>query len=241
MCYDISFSMAIESVLDYIPDLVIDPQLSIDCISSFHIQAQANLKVGVIIPTAKGNYYTPMTWGMDVFGRRVWNAQSEKILDPKSSWYKRRNKRCLIPVPGIYEHRHISGWKKTVPYHIGLKTSNLFCLPGIYSESQKSFVIITREGNEIMKQIHNGGDNPFRMPLFLPAKEVELRWLAKDLSDSEMAAILDYELPSEDLEYYTVDTIRTTKDRADGMPKNHPKIWPGLPPLGIDSIEQTLF
>ncbi|MFX8477668.1 SOS response-associated peptidase family protein, partial [Acinetobacter baumannii] len=50
------------------------------------------------------------------------NARSERILDDKTSyWNKIRNRRCLIPVSGIYEHRAIKGWKKKVPYFISIK------------------------------------------------------------------------------------------------------------------------
>ena len=41
MCYDISFSTTIELVTDYLPDLVIDPQLGINYDMNLHAQAQA--------------------------------------------------------------------------------------------------------------------------------------------------------------------------------------------------------
>jgi hypothetical protein len=89
-----------------------------------------------------------------------------------------------------------------------------------------------------MKQIHNGGPNVFRMPMFLP-KELELKWLQPGLTDEEIQEILDYEMPSEQLDYWTVFTIRSTKPRPDNQEKTAPYTWPNLPPLGVDeSTEQ---
>jgi hypothetical protein len=78
------------------------------------------------------------------------------------------------------------------------------------------------------------------MPLMVP-KELELKWLQEDLTDEEIQQILDYEMPSDQLEYHPVYTIRTTKERPDGRGKLEPYEWPGLPPLGQDTNEISLF
>ena len=49
MCYDISFSSNIELIADYIPGVVIDPQLSIDFDTTIHVQAQAFRKYPIIL------------------------------------------------------------------------------------------------------------------------------------------------------------------------------------------------
>jgi putative SOS response-associated peptidase YedK len=65
------------------------------------------------------------------------NARSERILEDKTSyWYEIRNRRCLIPVTGFYDHRGIKGWKKKVPYHIKLKDQELFFIAGLYSAAE---------------------------------------------------------------------------------------------------------
>src|SRR5947207_10425164 len=105
------------------------------------------------------------------------NARSERILDDsKSYWFKIRNRRCLIPVTGIYEHREIAGWKKKVPYFVQLRDQEMFFIPGLYSVAElpnketgemiKLFThtLITRDANSVMRDIHNGGDNKGRMP-----------------------------------------------------------------------------
>jgi putative SOS response-associated peptidase YedK len=177
------------------------------------------------------------------------NAQSEKIInDKKSFWRRIRSKRCLIPVTGIYEHREIKGWKNKVPYFIHLKDRPVFCIPGLYyyspfpdvetGEIKGTFTLITRSANSIMRQIHNGGPNVGRMPMFLP-KELELKWLQPNLTDEDIQQVLDFEIPSEQLDYWPVFTIRSTKPRPDHLEKTAPFTWPNLPPLGVDeSTEQ---
>ena len=243
MCYDISFSTRYELISKYVPDLVIDPQIGIQFDMTMHLQIREEKDCPVIIMKGGRPYLIPMKWGINVGGGILsFNAQSERILgDKKSAWYKRRENRCLVPVSVIFEHREIKGWKKKVPYYIWIKDKNLFLLPGIYDESQNAFVIVTRPANEVMAQIHKSGDNPFRMPQFLPDKNLELRWIAKDLSESEMEALLDYEMPSENLGYHTVWTIRTRKERPDYKTKIDPFLWPNMPPLGQDTIELSLF
>ena len=118
------------------------------------------------------------------------NARAEKILDdPKSYWNKIKNRRCLIPVTGIYEHRGVVGWKKKVPYFIYLKDQPIFFLPALYSTAELpdlttgemikrySFTLITRPANSLLANIHNDGPHRYRMPLFLP-NELSRVWIS---------------------------------------------------------------
>jgi putative SOS response-associated peptidase YedK len=260
MCYDISFSSNIQLITDYLPDLVVDAQLNFDFDMAIHVMAQAYRKYPVIINDGGTHKLMPFEWGViaDYMntpekikqGRQyMCNAQSEKIInDKKSFWRRIRSKRCLIPVTGIYEHREIKGWKNKVPYFIHLKDRPMFCIPGLFhyspipdvetGEIKGTFTLITRSANSVMKQIHNGGPNVFRMPMFLP-KELELKWLQPDLTDEGIQEVLDFEMPSEQLDYWPVFTIRSTKPRPDSREKTAPYEWPNLPPLGIDeSTEQ---
>jgi putative SOS response-associated peptidase YedK len=265
MCYDISFSLKIEMVTDYIPDLVVDPQIGMDYDMNLHAQAQAFRKYPIVI-FEDGKYKLKLfEWGviadyMDTpekikkMRNSMCNARSEKIIaDKKSVWHRIRKKRCLIPVTGIFEHREVKGFKNKIPYHVRLKERKMFCIPGLYHYPNKAdvetgeiigtYTLVTRAANSVMAQIHNSGDQAFRMPLFLP-KELEMRWLDPSLTDAQIQVILDFEMPSEELEYNPVYTIRTTKERPDGGNKTDSYEWPNLPPLGIDSVdstEQTLF
>lgn len=266
MCYDISFTVNIRALEDYFPDLVIDDQISMDFDLTVHVQAQSYRKYPVVVMD-EGRYKLKMfEWGiipnyMDTpekikKGRSfMCNARSEKIIgDKKSFWWRIRKNRCLIPMTGTYEHREIKGWKNKVPYFVRLKDRELFCIPGLYYYNEKNadvetgeikgtYSLITRPANSVMQMIHNGGDNAFRMPLFLP-KELELKWLDPNLTDEEMQSILDYEMPAEELDYWTTWTIRSTKPHPAEGKKNDHYDWPNLPPLGNDeglTKENVLF
>jgi putative SOS response-associated peptidase YedK len=249
MCYDISFNASIELVTDYLPDIVVDPQLDINYEISVHVEAQANKPYPILVRYKDKMHLAPFFWGIHARGENmpsVWNAQSERILEPSSYWYKIRHNRCLIPLTGIFEHREIKGWKKKVPYHIWQKDRTIFCVPGLYDEpSQHSsglhtFTLITREANSLLRLIHNAGGDAFRMPLFL-SRELELLWLKEGLTDAEMRQLFSFVIPPEELEYDTVYTIRTHKERPDGKRKLEHYTWENLPPLGRDTNALELF
>ncbi len=263
MCYDISFSTTIELVTQYIPGIVVDPQLGINYDLTVHLQAQAHRKYPVIIFDNAEYKLKAFEWGVIAdymntpekikkMRAQMCNARSEKLIeDRKSYWHRIRRKRCLIPVTGFYEHREVKGFKTKIPYHIQLKERELFCIPGLYHYPNKAdvetgeitgtFTLITRAANPLMAQIHNSGDQAGRMPLMLP-KELEEMWLLPDLSDEEISEILAYEMPADNLDYKPIYTIRTTKERPDGKGKIDQYDWPNLPPLGRDSLEApTLF
>jgi len=266
MCLDIAFYSALELIDDYFPDLVHDGELSFDLDTGQHIFALGHKRYPVIT-LENGKYHRKLfEWGIiaeymntpdkvKMLRRTMVNARSEKILEDKRSfWHRIRKRRCLIPVTGIYEHREIKGWKNKVAYHVQLKDRKMFCLPGLYHFNQLApsdpetgevrgmFTMVTRGGNEVMRQIHNSGDNAFRMPLFLP-KEMELKWLEPTLTEEEMKSIITYELPSDQLNYETVFSIRGKTPRPDGKPKNERFVFENLPPLGNDdgTLQRTLF
>jgi len=177
------------------------------------------------------------------------NARSERILDdPSSLWYKIKDNRCLIPVSGILEHRGVLGWKKSIPYHVRPKDQKEFFLPALYSVNNVvdkdtgelvefySFALITEDANELMRMIHNSGDNPFRMPLFLPFA-MAMEFISPDLSEQRYREILAYKIPSEDLAYHSTFTIRSSKPHPLGLRKHEPYEWPGQPPLGEKNPE----
>ena len=250
MCYDISYKITLNSIEDYFGNIDIDPQIDFD-FEKEHVLAQAFSKYPVVL-FEDGRYQLKLfEWGVIAdymntpeklkMRTSMCNARSEKIIDDKRSvWHRIRNKRCLIPVNGIFEHREISGWKKKVPYYVELKERKIFCIPGLYhyapipdvetGEARGTFTLITRAANSVMRQIHNSGDQAFRMPLFLP-KELELKWLQPDLSDTDIQSILDFEMPADSLAYRAVYTIRSPKPRPDSLSKTAAFEWPDLPPL----------
>lgn len=265
MCYDISYSIKQESIEEYLGiDIQFDPaQMEFDFDASIHVLAQA-FKKGLIILNDEGQYKGKyFEWGVIAnymntsekvkkMRSSMCNIRSEKIQDKSSFWYRIRKNRCLVPIKGFYEHRGIKGWKSKVPYYIELKGRELFCLPGLYAyapspdpetgEIKGTYAVITRAANSLMSQIHNDGDNAFRMPLMLP-KEMEKKWLDLNLSDDEIKEILNFEMPAGELDYRTVWTIRTTKPHPNQGRKTDVFEWPNLPPLGQDDgeLQKSMF
>ena len=242
MCYDISFGTKYELITDYLPDIIIDPQIDMSFPNVLHVQAQ-DCSPYPIIMYRDGQYHlTPLTWGVSIGPKfMAWNTMAEKIIgDKKSYWHRIRQFRCLIPLAGIFEHRSIKGWKKKVPYYVQQKGRSLMGIPALYSPEQNAFSMVTRKANGDMELIHNDSERGFRMPLFLP-KSLELKWLDPTLMDDQIQEILDYEIPSEGLVHHPVATIRTSKPHPTGGLKTDPYDWPKLPPLGQDTNELFLF
>jgi putative SOS response-associated peptidase YedK len=261
MCYDISFTVKLKELASYFPDLETGPQLELD-FDGTHIMGHSFNQHPIICNDRENNKLMIrwMEWGVIPFyvkdekgflRQRVsmLNTRSERILgDEKSYWYKIRNRRCLIPVTGIYEHRAVKGWKKKVPYFIYLKDQPLFFLPGLYSVTdlpdletgemikRYTFSLITRNGNDLMKKIHNDGENRGRMPLFLPL-DLSKEFLQEDLSAARYQEILQFEMPAEKMEAITVYTIRSAKGRPDDKAKNEYWEWENLPEPGSGDPE----
>lgn len=257
MCYDVSFTVDIKLLSDYFPDLIEDDQLKINFDATIHIVGHAYPEHPVIYQNREDGklHLKLMEWGCIPFYVKeeakflrqrasMLNARSERILDDKTSyWHKIRERRCLIPVTGIYEHREIKGWKYKVPYFIKCKQEPLFFLPGLYSVAELpdpetgelikrfSYTIVTRPANTVMRAIHNGGDNAGRMPLFLPF-ELAKEWLS-ELTGERYRQLLNFEMPDAQLDYWPVFTIRGTKPHPENKRKNEPYDWPKLPELEI--------
>src|SRR5262245_40937865 len=119
MCYDISYKISLESIEDYFGQIEIDAKMEIDFESSIHVLAQSHRAHPVIMFEDGSHTPRPCEWRviaeyMDSpekikkMRNSMCNARSEKILgDKRSYWHRIRNKRCLIPVNGIFEHREI--------------------------------------------------------------------------------------------------------------------------------------
>ncbi|HTR29373.1 MAG TPA: hypothetical protein VMH27_08880, partial [Puia sp.] len=60
---------------------------------------------------------------------------------------------------------------------------------------------------------------------------MEMEWLKPDLTDEQLAGILAYEMPSDQIVFDPVFSIRSRTPRPDGMPKNAPFPYADLPPV----------
>ena len=227
MCYDMSFFSNIKLISDY---LSIEDPLLVEFEPTWHQVAQAFGNWPVLI---KEEHYKLklFEWGVIAdymntpekikeYRTSMANARSEKVIgDKRSVWYRLRKNRCLVFTTGFFEH-HDAGLKKKVPFFIRVKDAPVFCFAGLYNyspipdpetgELTGTFAVITRPANPLMSKIHNAGPNGNRMPLLL-SKELAIRWLEEDLSDTEMESILQFEFPAAELEAWPVNTIRTRK------------------------------
>ncbi|MBE2230681.1 MAG: SOS response-associated peptidase [Chitinophagaceae bacterium] len=227
MCYDMSFFSNIKKVSDYLP-VASTEKIHFD--PTYHKVAQSFPPWPVVI-NDDGLKLKLFEWGLIAdymnspekikeYRNSMANARSEKILgDNRSVWHRLRKQRCIVCSTGFFEHRDTGG-KKKLPYFIRDKKDDLFFFAGLYNysplpdpetgELTGTFSIITRAANPLMAKIHNNGPNPHRMPLVLPADKA-LHWLQPGLEDREIAELLAYEFPEQEMEAWPVQTIRTRK------------------------------
>ncbi len=255
MCYDISFTVDIKQLSDYFPEVIPDHQLQLD-FDGTHIIGHLHSEHPILYRNRDDGrlHVRMMEWGcipfyikeLEAFKKQratMLNARSEKILaDKKSYWNKIRNRRCLVPVNGFYEHRSVPGFKTKIPYFLTLKKQPLFFLPGLYSAVEVldkrtgelvktwTYTIITRPANRLMKEIHNEGDNRWRMPLMLNF-EKSIAWLSEELPDDLYQDLLEFEMPPEEMNSIPVYSIRTSKMRPDFKVKNEKFPWENLPEI----------
>lgn len=101
----------------------------------------------------------------------------------------KRGQRCLQLATGFFEWHHDDAGNKN-PFYIHLNDQPIFAFAGLWDRSVKadgtaveSVVHITMPANELMKQVHNGGNNPFRMPAILKREDLST-WLNGSMEDA---------------------------------------------------------
>jgi putative SOS response-associated peptidase YedK len=137
------------------------------------------------------------------------NATIEK-LDSAPAWRGpwERGRRCVIPANGFYEwHLGADGAKS--PHLIRLADQPLFGFAGLWDGSRaedgtviRSCAIVTMPGNALMRDIHNTGSNPYRMPAILRVDDHEA-WLAGKPEEAKRALI---QYPDDRMDAYRVST-----------------------------------
>ena len=138
------------------------------------------------------------------------NARAETLFE-KWPWRMLwQHNRCIIPVTGFFEpHRLPNG--KAQYYYTTLKDQEIFSIAGLWDEwtnpqtGEKvlSFVLITTDANAMMRKIHNGGSNPFRMPKILTSEQERL-WLDPTIASKEAVTDLLTVYPEEEMTAWPV-------------------------------------
>ncbi|WP_018611558.1 SOS response-associated peptidase [Segetibacter koreensis] len=264
MCHDISFSAnTVEFITDLLPNIIWDNQLSIDFSTTSHVLSMSNRRCIVLYNRDGKPHGAEFEWGLIAdymntpelikkYRIQMANARYENILEKKSAWYRIRKQRCLVVLEGFFEHREVKGITNKIPYYVKLTHRSHMLIPGFFNysplpdvesgEMKGTFSIITRPANDLMKKIHNHGPNKHRMPLLMQPEQA-LKWIREDLTDEDIKAFVNYEIPVEELDYCPVYTIRTTKERPDGKGKKDAYEWSNLPALGTDEVveQRSLF
>ncbi|NLA52510.1 MAG: SOS response-associated peptidase [Alcaligenaceae bacterium] len=139
-----------------------------------------------------GRTITLGRWGfpLDFRKRLVINARAETIMEKVMFKEAVATTRCIIPANMFFEWQD-QGRGKKVKFRIGLQDSHIMSLGGIYKVSldkdlkpQLSFVIITTQADESMREIHN------RMPLILTDDAVDI-WLKQDMPINRISELLE--------------------------------------------------
>ena len=125
---------------------------------------------------------------------------------------------------GIYEHQKVAGRSRKMPWYIQLTSKASLLIPSLFNPRTETFAILTRDGNNLFRTIHNDGPNKNRMPLFLPTEQA-LEWIDPDLSDKPNQELMPFEITSSQLKAHTVYSIRGKLSRPDGKEANKVHIW----------------
>lgn len=118
------------------------------------------------------------------------NAKSETVFQLPTYKSSIMPRRCIIPVTGFFESRHMDPkGKLKIPYFIHLKEEPIFSLAGIYgyytnehNETKCTYSVLTTAANPLMEKIHNSKK---RMPLILD-REMEEIWLDPGLNEKQV-------------------------------------------------------
>lgn len=147
-------------------------------------------------------------------------ARSETVFEKASFKEAVRYRRCLLPLGGFYEHQH--KFKKTFPYHIDRRDGDVLILAAIWESGlspdqdgfEKSFAILTTEGNEMMTEIHNNPNatGP-RMPLVLDAQGQRI-WLDAHSTEDEIKQLFK-PAPNDLLKAHTVRPLKGARATGD--------------------------
>ncbi len=181
--------------------------------------------------------------GNFVDGLNFLNAVSEEILYKNKVYRKAAlERRCLFLSSGFYEWRHVFPKNKRTgeprktavkyPYRIMLQGKEYFWLAGIWQEWQdvstgelvNTASIVTTQANEVMAEIHNVKK---RQPTML-SDDLAYEWIFGDLSEQDVQQIASWQIPYEELTYYTL--AKDFLNSNDPLKKYH---YHDLPPLNV--------
>jgi putative SOS response-associated peptidase YedK len=181
--------------------------------------------------------------GRFVDGLNFLNAVSEEVLK-KGKVYRQAalSRPCLFISSGYYEWRHIFPKNKRTgeprktaekyPYRIYLTNREYFYIAGIWQawvdaesgEVVETTSMLTTEGNEVAKEIHNSKK---RQPTVL-TEDLAFEWLFGERTEKRIQEIASFQLPYQEMRYYTL-----AKDFLNAADPLKPHYYPYLPALEV--------
>lgn len=146
------------------------------------------------------------------------NARSETIFEKPSFRGAAKERRCVIPLSGYYEHYWVDkNGKNKVPYYIKRKDNLPLYMAGLWEtwinkesgEEVKTCSIVTTSANDKLSQVHNRNPNDPRMLVILDLEDVP-NWLSpiEGKADQEFLESLCTPYPEDALEIYPVPQLR---------------------------------
>lgn len=156
------------------------------------------------------------------------NAVGETVFEKKSYKHSILSKRCILPVNGFLDWRHLG--KEKYPYLVKATPNLIFSLGCIYDfwkddmtgTTIQSFSIITTPANLLMEKIHN---TKKRMPLILNPHD-EKNWINSEIDSHE---ILDLIKPFSDSQMTATSLNKNILSKsADSIDLLSPTYYPEL-------------
>jgi putative SOS response-associated peptidase YedK len=144
------------------------------------------------------------------------NARMETVETAASyrgPW--KRGQRCIQVAAGFYEW-HLGADGRKQPFYIHLADREIFGFAGLWDRSLaadgttiESCAHITLPANALMRDVHNTGNNPHRMPAILRAED-HAAWLSGTIEEAH-SALVPY--PADLMVAYAVSTrVNTPKN-----------------------------
>lgn len=145
------------------------------------------------------------SWADDLkIGHRLLNARAETVASKPAFRAAFRKRRCLLPADGYYEWKAVGRAKQ--PYWFRLSDGGLFAFAGLWERWERdgqvveSCSLITTEGNELARQIHD------RMPVLLDRTTWDV-WLDPEVADADALGELLRPYPAEKMRVDPVNPI----------------------------------
>lgn len=184
-----------------------------------------------VLSMESGRSVQLFSWGLIPFWVKDWgaaaklrnqtlNARSEEVFEKASFRDSIAKRRCIIPVTGFYEWKHIG--KDKMPYYIHPKEQQFFYLAGIYSKWKEpvtgvvmnTYSVLTGEANELMADIHNSAK---RQPLMIDQRNIDA-WIDPAMAK---AGIIELMQPCDDRDMaaYTISREITNPKVNSNVPE----------------------